>query len=307
MISEQRIDTVRKMMQNGSNVKQLSIDLNIKESTAERYVRLAKENKDLDNEIRIPKVLLLDIETVMMKAFIWFLGEQRIPDDHVIEDWNIVAWAAKWLFECNTMYDIQTPEEAVNRDDKRLMIGIWNLLDEADIIIGHNGDRFDLRKLNARFIEHDFMPPMPYKTIDTLKVAKKHFSFSSYKLQFLAKKFGIQGKLHTGFDLWKQCLKGDKKALKKMSDYNIQDVLILEELYLKLRPWIKSHPSLSLYMDVNIPVCENCGSSNIEHRGDYYTTNVNKYKTFRCLDCKAIGRSRYPEKKNKEALVSIAK
>lgn len=306
MISQKKIDSIKVMLDKNFTPGDIAKKYNIQTRTARRYIRLTKEQMRTEN-IRIPKILLLDIETVMMEAYIWFQGKQRISDNQIIKDWNIVAWAAKWLFDTENIWGIQTPTEAIERNDFRLIKEVWKVMDDADIIIGHNLNRFDIRKLNSRFLEYGFMPPSPYKTIDTLKVAKKNFSLSSYKLNFLAKFLGVQGKLHTDYDLWKQCLQGDPKALKLMSKYNIQDVLVLEDVYVKLRPWIKSHPSLSLYMDVDVPVCENCGSIDIEFKGKYYTTNVNRYKAFRCNECGAIGRNRYAEKRNRDMLVSVAK
>jgi DNA polymerase elongation subunit (family B) len=278
------------------NAEKVAKELKIAISTAERYIRLVKQyNGEGEKKVRLPKILLLDIETVMMEVYIWNgKYKQTIPDDNIIEDWNIVAWAAKWLFEPTTMSDVQSATEAKERDDKRLIGGMWDLMNEADVLIGHNGDRFDIRKLNARFIEHGFLPPMPYRTIDTLKVAKRYFAFSSYALPFLCKKFGIGEKISTGgYELWKRCLKGDAEALDHMSKYNIQDVLLLEELYVKFRPWIKSHPNVALYMDLTEPVCTNCGSIDLDDSGGYYyTTNVNKYDSVRCLGCGAPGRKR---------------
>jgi hypothetical protein len=67
----------------------------------------------------------------------------------------------------------------------------------------------------------------------------------------------------------------------------------LEELYLKLRPWIKSHPNLGLYVEGE--VCPTCGSDQITWKGKYRTP-AGEYKTFRC-ECGAIGRSRHSEPK----------
>jgi len=77
------------------------------------------------------------------------------------------------------------------------------------------GNKFDIRKLNARFIQQGLIPPLPYQSIDTLKVAKRYFAFSAYSLNFLCKMFGLSPKIHTGYELWKNCCKGDEKAIKK--------------------------------------------------------------------------------------------
>ena len=85
------------------------------------------------------KILLFDIETTPMQVFVWGLfGNKYINHDNVIEDWNILSWSAKWLFDSHVMSDIQTPNEAKRRDDSRVCRGIHNLMDKADIIIAHN-------------------------------------------------------------------------------------------------------------------------------------------------------------------------
>ena len=144
----------------------------------------------------LPKILLFDIETALMEVYVWGLYKQRIPHTNIIKDkdgneksWFVLSWAAKWLFDDNVQSDIVTPSESKSRNDKRILKSIWKLLDEAEIVIGHNLDRFDIRKLNARFIDHDNNPPSPFRSIDTLKVARKEFAFVSYKQDFLTKHF----------------------------------------------------------------------------------------------------------------------
>jgi len=201
------------------------------------------------NEINLPKILLFDIETSLMEVFVWGLYKQRIPHTNIIKDddgneksWFVISWAAKWLYDEHILSDIVTPSEARGRDDKRILQSIWKLLDEADIVIAHNGDRFDLRKLNARFLDNELNPPSPFKSIDTLKVARRHFAFQSFKQDYLTKHFFLEKKLETNFQLWVDCMKGDQKRLNEMAEYNRHDVMGLEQVYLKIRPYINNHP-----------------------------------------------------------------
>jgi hypothetical protein len=154
----------------------------------------------------------------------------------------------------------------------------------------HNSDRFDHKKLNTRFIVHGMNRPMYYRTIDTLKVAKANFSFSSNKLDYINAQLGIHQKSHTDYELWKQCANGEALAIQKMLNYNINDVQILEELYVRLLPWIGNHPSLRSYIDIEDDVCGNCGNDRLTWDG-WYRTNQNKYQAFRCDECGSLGRS----------------
>lgn len=153
----------------------------------------------------------------------------------------------------------------------------------------HNCNNFDRKKANTRFLKYGLGHPAPYQTIDTLLVARREFKVSSNKLDYLCKFLGLDVKLPTGFQLWKDCLNGDAKALAKMDTYCQNDVKILEELYLILRPYIHSHPNLSLYMDTDKLVCPNCGSSKLKW-GYKYTTLTNQYKSARC-ECGAFVRT----------------
>jgi len=239
----------------------------------------------------LPKILLFDIETALMEVYVWGLYKQFIPHTNIIKDengeeksWFCLSWAAKWLYDDTILSDIVTPIESIARDDSRILKSIWKLLDEADIVIGHNGDRFDLRKLNARFIDNEMNPPSPFRTIDTLKVARKEFAFVSYKQDFLTKHFKLPQKLSTEFQLWVDCMEGNQKRLDEMAEYNRHDVMGLEEVYLKLRPYIKNHPNLGVLMDMD--VCPNCGCEHLDETEATYFTSANQFPVYRCQGCK---------------------
>ena len=255
------------------------------------------------------RILLFDIETIPMEVYVWGLFKQRISPDNIIKEWSVVSWAAKWLFENDMLSDVAKPQEAAKREDGRLLKGIHALLDEADIVVAHNANRFDVRRLNARFIVNNLPPPRPFQVIDTLREAKRHFAFSSYKVESINPLLGLSGKIKTTFDLWKRCVAGDESALAMMQKYNKQDVLALEELYVKIRPWIKGHPNMGLFYDKPTTVCPNCGSGKINWGGEY-RTQVGVYDTYRCESCGAIGRNRKTtvDKKRRERLgVSVAR
>lgn len=243
---------------------------------------------------KLPKILVFDIETSPLEAYVWqkSIYKTNISDDQVISEWYMLCWSAKWLFSNEVLSEVLTSKEAVNENDSRIVKGLWKLLDEADIVIAHNGDGFDIPNMNTRFIVTGLNPTSPYQTIDTLLVARKQFGFTHNSLDALAKLFGLGEKKHTGFGLWKQAKRGDEKSLAYMEEYNREDVKLLEEVYLKLRPWIKNHPNVALYLDAETEVCPNCGSSNITWLGDkFYYTQTQKYPLYQC-ECGAFGRSR---------------
>lgn len=236
----------------------------------------------------LPRILLLDIETAPLEVYVWGTYKQYISSNQIKKDWYIISWAAKWLYDDEIQHSIVTPKESRNRQDGRVMDEIWPLLDEADIIIGHNIRKFDDRKIKAKFATHNIMPPQPYKLIDTLQVARREFALPSYKQAYLTKFFGLTPKIEVGqqggFELWKKCMKGDSEALEFMLKYNKQDVQGLEDLYLFLRPYMKGHPNLSVMMDET--VCTHCGSDEIIETDGFYYTAASKFPVYRCNNCR---------------------
>jgi len=234
-------------------------------------------------ESELPKILLFDVETSFYHFVGWGTYKQYIQHYQITEHQYIISWAAKWLYDENVQSDVVTPEESKNRDDRRILKSIHKLLDEADIVVGHNGDRFDLRKLRWRFISQGMAPPSPFKIIDTLKVARREFFAPSYKQDFLTKYFKLENKIQTDFQLWVDCEAGIPEKLEEMVEYNRHDVMGLEELYLKIRPYIHNHPNLGVLMEDDI--CPTCGSKHLQETSSVYLTSANKYPVYKCEKC----------------------
>jgi len=232
------------------------------------------------------KILYLDIETAPSLGWVWGKYEQDVIDFD--REWYMLCFTAKWSDSNKyiTYGLIDFPEyEKDPMDDKALMRKLWDLIDEADIVVGHNGDNFDIKKMNSRFIVNGMVPPSPYRTVDTKKVARKYFGFNSNKLDDLGKTLNLGKKLPTGgFTLWKKCMEGDKAAWKKMKSYNKQDVALLEKIYLRMRPWMKNHPNIGINVDKI--ACHACGSTNTQKRG-YNYTKLTRFQRMCCIDCGA--------------------
>ena len=252
-----------------------------------------------------PKVLFLDIETAPIIGYVWGLWDNNVALNQIHSDWHILSWSAKWAHEKKVMYKDQRDSKNIEKD-KSLLKGIWDLLDKADIVITQNGKKFDIKKLNARFIMNEMPPPSSYEQMDTLVIAKKHFGFTSNKLEYMSKnlnkKYTKQDhKKYPGFELWKACLAGDIKAWKEMEKYNKYDVLALEEVFTKLSPWDKG-VNYSLYTEDKSPLCR-CGSTNFKKNGYKYTAS-GKYHRYFCLRCghETRGRSNVFSKNSRSKL-----
>ncbi len=240
------------------------------------------------------RTLILDIETAPILANVWRTWKENVGLEQIRADWYILSFACKWLGEKKTFYFDQSKARNIE-DDTDLMAKLWEFLDQADFIVAHNGRRFDLKKINARFIIKGFKPPSPYRIIDTLDIAKGQFAFTSNRLAYLTDTLCTQKKLShakfPGFALWKECLAGNAAAWKEMKVYNIQDVISLEELYLKLRTWDTNHPNVAALDDPSVESCPKCGGSHMVQRGHRFT-QVGKYARFQCVDCGGWARGR---------------
>ena len=232
------------------------------------------------------KILLFDIETMASTGFVWGKYQQDVIE---FEQYSyMLAFAYKWLDE-KKAHVVGLPDfKGYKKDrtnDKELCRSLWELLDEAEIVCGHNSDKFDIKKANARFAYYNFKPYSPFNKIDTLKVARKHFKFESNKLDDLGDYLRLGRKVtHTGFKLWKDCADGKMKAWRLMKKYNKQDVMLLEKVYLHLRPWMDNHPNYNVHNET-VDLCPACGGH--LHRRGFRITRARRYQRFQCQKCGA--------------------
>ena len=206
-----------------------SIRIDFKNERRRRGIKKKHNNNKVIN-YDIPKILCFDIETTPILCYSWGIWNQNISTDAIVQDWHILSWASKWLFDSKVEGEVLTEEEARKHDDERIVKEMWKRLDEADIVIVHNA-RFDIPRLNTRFLYHGLNPPSYYKVIDTLKVARKNFGFTSNKLDYINSYLGLPVKTETGLKLWIDCYNGDSESLDTMLEYNRNDVLILDAFY----------------------------------------------------------------------------
>lgn len=241
-----------------------------------------------------PRILVFDIETAPNVAYTWGMWQQNIGLNQFLQDWYVLSWSAKWVGEDEVLYEDKR-ESWHTQDDSKILASMWELLDEADIVVTQNGKKFDVKKLNARFVMSGFQPPSSYKHIDTLQIAKRHFGFTSNKLEFMTDKLCKRYKKlkhgkFPGMMLWVECLKGNPEAWDEMEEYNKYDVLSLEELMYILAPWSNQIPNLDLYYDDEENHCL-CGSTEFLEDG-YAYTGLSKFARHKCAHCGAEKRSR---------------
>lgn len=226
------------------------------------------------------RILLLDIETAPNIAYVWGLWQQNVGIDQIANSGYVMCWSAKWYGERDMHFN------SIQGVSPRVMLcTIHKLLDQADTVVHYNGAKFDIPTLNKEFLLYGMKPPAPYRQVDLYRVVRDAFRFPSNKLDYVSRTLGLAQKIrHKGFELWVECMAKDPKAWRAMEKYNRQDVVVLEQLYDRLKPWITSHPNFGAYDDD--AVCPQCGSDRHQRRG-VSITSTRRYARFQCLNCGA--------------------
>jgi len=230
------------------------------------------------------KIAFLDIETAPSVGWVWGKWEQNVLD--FIENGYILSYAFKRAYnetvKTRILPDYPQIWEQNKKDDSALLKDLWGDMDSTDIIVAHNGDKFDIPQIYTRFAQLGWMPPSPFQVIDTLKIARRKFKFKSNKLDDLGRDLSIGRKMpHTGFNLWKDCMNGKARSFEIMRKYNKQDVLLLEELFHRFLPWGGNLPNVNRGGALR---CIRCGSSSVTVAGERFT-NLRKKDQIRCSNC----------------------
>ncbi len=261
-----------------------------------------------------PAILLIDIETMPDLVWVWGVYQQNAIE--VVRHWQVLSFSAEWLsgpkkgekvtkglpdyegFRATKNLLLEAPTS-----DRRILLEIHSMLEEADAVVAHNGVDFDMRKLNARFIAHGIPPPKPYKVIDTKREAARVAAFSSNKLDWLCRQLDLGRKLkHEGWDMWDGCIKGDPTMWKKMLRYNRHDIVLLKALFDELRPWIRV-PNMAAYVPAGLR-CPSCGGKRLIRRG-LHRAKTRTYQRWQCNDCGAWARSTHSEKFSHASIVGL--
>jgi DNA polymerase elongation subunit (family B) len=228
------------------------------------------------------KVLVYDIETSYNITSSWRVGYNlNLPHYSIIKERAIICVSYKWKGSDET-FNIQWDE---NQCDKKLLQEFIPILNEADLIVAHNGDRFDLKWIKTRALKHDLPMLINYPQFDTLKVAKKKFYFNSNKLDYISEFLGFGNKKKTEPELWdKIILNKDSDAMDEMVAYCNEDVALLEKVYDRLVEWEypKLHVGALKALDhISSPIT---GGKNLELVKTSTTTKGTIKRIMRCKD-----------------------
>lgn len=222
--------------------------------------------------------LFFDIETSPMVVYSWRIGYNiNLSYDNIVTDWKVICICYKWEGE-DEVHSLRWD----NYCDKKMLEDFIKVANGADELIAHNGDRFDLKKIRTRCVYHR-IPMFPhYRTLDTLKKSRSGFSFDSNRLDYIAKYLGVGQKIKSEFNLWKQCMEGNEKALNDMVDYCKGDVVVLEDVFFVLQDYIKNNTHNGVVNGGYKHECPTCGSEDTV----LYKNNVTASGTIkRLMEC----------------------
>ena len=283
-------DDIVKLRESGTSLVDIASTYGISRQTLS--ARFNKRAITTSVEQPALRILTLDIENAPMLSYTWGLWDQSISANMRVDGNRsyMMSIAMKWLGEDEVHYF-----ETRTEDDSELTAKAIEFLDKADIVVGHNAKKFDVKKINAYAALNGIPPPSPYRVVDTMLIAKRFFTFERNTLDYLSHALCTETKSghgkFTGFELWSECMKGNEEAWAEMQHYNKQDVVATEELYLKLRPWDKAHPNVSTLANSDKPKCISCGSTQL-HEDGYSITNLSKFQRYKCENCGGYSRGR---------------
>lgn len=237
------------------------------------------------------KVLYFDIETAPKRAYVWRMWRENVSIPQLISESFVISWAAKWADDDEIVSDHLKPKEIMKQDDKRLVEKLAKLIREADIVVAHNCDGFDVPVVNARLMKWQSEPLGPVRTLDTLKYAKRDLRLASNKLDYLAQFLGLGNKIKTDFELWRRVDELDEDAMALMVTYNRHDVVLLEQVAAKMQRYVRRWPRLQDASDWEEDACPRCGAQDRQKRG-FYRTQASTFQQYQCNACGSYFRSR---------------
>ena len=217
------------------------------------------------NIINPSKILIYDIETSRVPAMVWWTGKQYVGHKQLREEPKIITIAYKWLGEDN-IHDLKWDE---NQSDEKLLEDFLVVYNKADMVIGQNNDRFDNRWVNARAMKYRLDVNVFVKSFDIMKQTKRLFRLPSYSMDYITKFLGVENKLqHEGIIMWDKIQFGNKaeqkEYLNKMVDYNRQDIVATEDMYLSLRKYMGNKMHFGVANGLPSFSCPSSGSLDVQ-------------------------------------------
>jgi DNA polymerase elongation subunit (family B) len=229
------------------------------------------------------KRLFFDIETSYHTCRVWRTGKiDWLSPEMIINHKQIICISYKWQGED----EVHTLDWSIG--EKEMLKKFIKVLEQADEIIGHNGDRFDIKELRTRCINYGLLMFPTYRTLDTLKKAREYFNFASNKLDYIGKYLNVGRKMeHEGLQMWIDVVENkDKNALERMKSYCQGDVILLEDVYTALSPYITHNNNFAVLRGGEKWECPECASDDVQMHHTYTTAMGIVRRNMKCNHCK---------------------
>ena len=289
-VTQDDIELICALLDEGMSSREVAFALGISKSTVNNY-----RHKGTSDPSRKPKILLFDTETAATIAAAFGRRDINLTQSHVIKhgDWLISA-AWKFLGDKEVQGSVVSSKDAIVGNDFTVVKALYEAFMQADIVVAHNLNKFDMKMFKARLLMNGFTSmPKQVRAVDTLRIVKSQFRFASNKLDDLGDLMDIgRKKEHVGIKLWIDCGDGVESALQDMLEYNKEDVTLLENLYLVVRSFDEQAPNLAVYYNDDLARCRVCGSSHVHSTGNLVYTNLSAQEEIKCDNCGALSKTR---------------
>ena len=269
--------------------------------TVRRFISSYRDKVQVEFAKKEIRRLFFDIETTYVKALVFRPGEQRVPITNIRGEVKIICISYKWQHE-DIVHSLIWKNDKDQQDDKEVVRKFIKVLGEADEIIAHNGDRFDLKQLRTRAVRLGELMYPKYRTTDTLKEARRYFGFQSNKLDYLGQLLEVGRKLdHEGMELWEKVIEGKPKerkdALKRMVAYCEQDVILLQDVHTVISPYIGHNTNHAVLRGGSKWQCPECGGKDVElsHTDTTAMGYVKRHMRCRCKKAYHISNRSYQD------------
>lgn len=241
---------------------------------------------DVELKLRKPKILLFDIETAANVGAFW-RNPWQTSIIRTIQTTYMLSWSAKWLNGKQITRSLPDYKgyKAGLRDDKALVTELHALWEQADVLVAHNGNKFDVPYSKGRFLINGLPPPKLQNYYDTRAAAKRHLGLTSNKLDDIARLLNLGTKIPIHYEVWEGCEANDPKAWALMTKYNAHDTRLLEKVYLAIRPFDSSHPNVNAITGQEHPACPTCGCTDVWARGWGRFTKTGRRREYNCNGC----------------------
>lgn len=230
-----------------------------------------------------PKRLFFDIEVSPNIGMFWSAGHKiSVPYDNILKERAIICICYKWEGQ-KTVHALTWDTKQCDKD---LLKEFMKIANQADELVGHNGDKFDLAWIRTRCLFHK-IPAFPnYTTIDTLKLARSKFRFNSNRLDYIGKFLGLGQKIETKFNMWTEItIDNNQSALRKMVNYCKGDVQLLENVFMRMKNHMIARTHFGVIQGKSRHSCPDCGSDNlIKSKTRVSASGIVKHQ-FLCKDC----------------------